>query len=249
MKSNAMTTPSPAANLQPLPRHIAIIMDGNGRWAKSRGLPRTAGHKKGADALKRVLDACRDARIEYLTVYAFSSENWKRPDEEIKDLMQLLRHYLKNELPELHKNNIRLRFIGDFSKLDADIQTGMRDAMQLTEKNTAFNFTVALSYGARQEIVRAMRKLAADVKAGKTAPESIDENTVAGALDTHDLPEPDLLIRTGGEHRISNFLLWQSAYTEFYFTPALWPDFDVAHFNDALAEYAKRERRYGTAGN
>ncbi len=249
MKKNPTTIPTLAADRRPLPTHIAIIMDGNGRWAKSRGLPRTAGHKKGADALRRVLDSCRDAKIEYLTVYAFSSENWKRPEDEIKDLMQLLRHYLKHELPELHKNNIRLRFIGDFSKLDTDIRGSMNEAMALTAGNTAFNFTVALSYGARQEIVRAARTLAEAVKSGKLAPDAIDESAFAAALDTHDMPEPDLLIRTGGEHRISNFLLWQSAYTEFYFTPALWPDFDAAHFNDALGEYAKRERRYGTAGN
>ncbi len=249
MNKSVMPNPqSPIPSPQCLPRHVAIIMDGNGRWAKSRGLPRTAGHKKGADALRRILDACRDAKIPYLTIYAFSSENWKRPDEEIKDLMQLLRHYLKHELPDLHKNNIRLRFIGDFSKLDKDIQTGVKDAMALTAGNTSFNLTVALSYGARQEILRAARTLAEQVKAGTLAPDAIDENHFAAALDTHGLPEPDLLIRTGGEHRISNFLLWQSAYTEFYFTPALWPDFDVAHFTEALNEYAKRERRYGTAG-
>lgn len=239
---------SPFPIPQSLPTHIAVIMDGNGRWAKSRGLPRTAGHKKGADALHRVLDACRQANVRYLTIYAFSSENWKRSPDEISDLMQLLQHYLKHELPDLHKNNVRLRFIGDFSKLDANIRREIDEAVAKTSGNTAFNLTVALSYGARQEIAGAVRKIAADVKEGRLAPDAIDEDTIANALSTADMPEPDLLIRTGGEQRISNFLLWQSAYTEFYFTPTLWPDFDATHFNDALNEYAKRERRYGTAG-
>lgn len=235
-------------NAQPLPTHIAIIMDGNGRWAKSRGLPRPAGHKKGADALRRTLDSCRDAGIKYLTVYAFSSENWKRPSEEVSDLMQLLKHYLEKELPELKKNNVCLRFIGDFSKLDADMQARVQDAMQETASNTSFNLTVALSYGSRQELTRAVRQLAEKIKTGELQPKDITEEMINASLDTADLPEPDLLIRTGGEQRISNFLLWQSAYTEFYFTPALWPDFDASHLQEALTEFAKRERRYGTTG-
>jgi undecaprenyl diphosphate synthase len=247
MKSNAVTT-LPATGVQPLPRHIAIIMDGNGRWAKSRMLPRTAGHKKGADALKRVLDSCRDSGIEFLTIYAFSSENWKRPMEEIQDLMSLLRHYLENELEELHRNKVRLRFIGDLMQLDKDTHAMVEDAMKLTAANRDFNLTVALSYGARQEMVRALKKISARVEAGVLKPSDITEQTITEALDTSDLPEPDLLIRTGGEQRLSNFLLWQSAYTEFYFTDLLWPDFDNAHFNEALQEYAGRERRYGTTG-
>jgi len=230
-------TPSP----QSPPQHVAIIMDGNGRWAKSRGLPRTAGHKKGSDTLRNVLDYCRDAGVKYLTIYAFSSENWKRPSTEISDLMQLLRHYLKQELQTLHENNIRLRFIGDLSQLESDIRGSIDEAVDLTSRNSSFNLTVALSYGARQEIARAVKKLIAQ----KILAENITEEAISAALDTADLPEPDLLIRTGGEHRLSNFLLWQSAYTEFYFTSVLWPDFDQEHFSQALAEYAKRERRYG----
>ena len=231
-----------------LPRHIAIIMDGNGRWAKARGLPRSAGHKKGADTLRRVMDCCREAGVKYLTVYAFSSENWKRPEGEVSDLMALLKHYLEKELPELKKNDVCLRFIGDFSRLDADMQTRIQQAMQDTAANRSFNLTVALSYGSRQELARAMKKIAADVESGKIKAANITEGTIDTALDTAELPEPDLLIRTGGEQRISNFLLWQSAYTEFYFIDALWPDFDRTHFTDALKDYASRERRYGTTG-
>jgi undecaprenyl diphosphate synthase len=230
-------------NAQCLPRHVAIIMDGNGRWAKARGLARTNGHKKGAEALRRTLDACRDAGIRYLTIYAFSSENWKRPQEEVSDLMQLLTHYLQHELDTLHKNEVCLRFIGDLSQLDASVRDMVENAVQKTKKNAAFNLTVALSYGSRQEIVRAVKKLAANHKA-----EDITEEKLSAALDTADLPEPDLLIRTGGEQRLSNFLLWQSAYTEFYFTDTLWPDFDATELHKALNDYAKRERRYGTTG-
>ncbi|MDX2113289.1 MAG: isoprenyl transferase [Alphaproteobacteria bacterium] len=231
------------------PTHIAIIMDGNGRWAKARHLPRSAGHKKGADSLRRTMEACRESGVKYLTVYAFSSENWKRPKEEISDLMQLLKHYLEKELPELKKNDIRLRFIGDLSRLDSDMQMRVQQAMQETENNHSFNLTVALSYGSKQELVRAMRRLAEQVAAGILSPDSITEQTIENALDTATIPDPDLLIRTGGEHRISNFLLWQSAYTEFFFTDTLWPDFDARHLNEALADFATRERRYGTAGN
>jgi len=231
-----------------LPTHIAIIMDGNGRWAKARHLPRSAGHKKGADSLRRTLDNCRNAGIKYLTVYAFSSENWSRPQSEISELMSLLKHYLDKELPELKKNNIRLRFIGDLSRLDADMQARVQTAMQETAGNTSFNLTVALSYGSRQEITHAVQKIAAKLVEGSLKPQDITEKILADSLDTATIPDPDLLIRTGGEHRISNFLLWQSAYTEFYFTDTLWPDFDAAHFAEALKDFAGRERRYGTAG-
>ena len=221
-------------------------MDGNGRWAKSRGLPRTAGHKKGADTLRTTLNACRAAGVRYLTIYAFSSENWKRPSEEISDLMQLLRHYLQQELETLHENGVRMRFIGDLSLLDSDIRASIDHAMEMTARNNAFNLTVALSYGARQEMVRALRKLAEKIQLGALKPEEISEEQISESLDTAGLPEPDLLIRTGGEHRLSNFLLWQSAYTEFYFTDTLWPDFNTEHFNQALQDFASRERRYGT---
>ncbi len=249
MKSSAsLPNISAAASNQRLPAHIAIIMDGNGRWAKAQGLPRTAGHKKGAESLRRVMDACRSAGIRYLTVYAFSSENWKRPADEINDLMQLLQHYLRQEMQTLHENNVRLRFIGDLSQLDSTIREQVDDAVQQTAKNSAFNLTIALSYGGRQEILRAIQKLVADVESGKRKAKDLSEQVFTEALDTAGLPEPDLLIRTGGEQRISNFLLWQSAYTEFYFTDALWPDFDAKHFTQALEDYATRERRYGNTG-
>jgi undecaprenyl diphosphate synthase len=243
-KSKPLT---PETSQQVIPAHVAIIMDGNGRWAKARGLPRTAGHKKGADALRTVMNACRDSGVRYLTIYAFSSENWKRSSEEVNDLMQLLKHYLEQELETLHQNRIRLRFIGDLTLLDKDIRESIHHAVELTSRNTDFNFTVALSYGSRQELVRAARKLATKVKAGELKPEDITEDMLSGALDTNGVPEPDLLIRTGGEQRLSNFLLWQSAYTEFYFTPVLWPDFGNAEFKTALQDFSQRERRYGTA--
>ncbi|MDX1974338.1 MAG: isoprenyl transferase [Rickettsiales bacterium] len=231
-----------------IPTHIAIIMDGNGRWAKSRGLPRSAGHKKGADALKRVMESCRSAKVAFLTIYAFSSENWKRPADEISDLMHLLGYYLEHELPELHRNQIRLRFIGDLSRIEDKLRTRIQKAMDMTAGNSGFNLTVALSYGARQEIARAVQALAAQAKEGTLEIAAIDEELISKTLDTSDLPEPDLLIRTGGEQRLSNFLLWQSAYTELYFTDILWPDFGDAHFSQALGDYAKRERRYGNTG-
>jgi undecaprenyl diphosphate synthase len=238
---------SPSTAHHPLPQHLAVIMDGNGRWAKSRGLPRTAGHKKGADALRRTLDYCENASIKYLTIYAFSAENWKRPSDEVNDLMQLLQHYLHNELENLHQRGVRMRFIGDFSKLSPEIREQITYSMDLTARNTAFNLTIALSYGSRQEIVRATTKIAEMVAAGKINETEITEELFAENLDTAGLPEPDLLIRTGGEKRLSNFLLWQSAYTEFYFSDSLWPDFAEADFNAAINDFANRERRYGTA--
>lgn len=227
------------------PHHIAIIMDGNGRWAKSRGLPRTAGHKKGAEALRTILTACRDHDVRCLTVYAFSSENWKRPANEILDLMQLLRLYLQHEIKELHAHDTKLQFIGDRTQLDADIQRIIEEAESLTCNNTSFTLTVALSYGSRQELVRAVRKLASKAAKGELDPQNLTEDDISRELDTSQLPEPDLLIRTGGEQRLSNFLLWQSAYTELYFTPTLWPDFGNKEFGEALEAFAARERRYG----
>lgn len=231
-----------------IPEHIAIIMDGNGRWAKSRGLPRMLGHKKGSEVLRSILEGCRELGLHYLTIYAFSAENWKRPVIEISDLMELLRHYLHNEIAELHKNGIRLRVIGDVEKLAPDIRSQIQQAETLTNNNTAFHLTVALSYGARQEMLQAVKMLANDISSGKVNPENLSEEELSSLLYTRDLPDPDLLIRTGGEHRLSNFLLWQSAYTELYFTPVLWPDFTVEHLKEAITEYASRERRYGTTG-
>ncbi len=242
-KSKAQTQ-----NPEVLPQHVAVIMDGNGRWAKARGLPRTAGHKKGADALRRMLDNCSKSGIHYLTVYAFSSENWKRPSDEISDLMQLLQHYLHQELEILHEKKVCLRFIGDLSRLDLEIREQIAYAIKLTEKNRDFHLTIALSYGSRQEIVGAAKKLAKKVLDGSIKFEQIDEELFSGNLDTAGLPELDLLIRTGGEKRLSNFLLWQSAYTEFYFSDTLWPDFDESDLIAALDDFVKRERRYGTTG-
>jgi undecaprenyl diphosphate synthase len=230
-----------------VPKHIAIIMDGNGRWAKRRGLPRTAGHKKGADTVRRVIEACGEHRIGHLTLYAFSSENWQRSEQEVRDLMSLLRFYLEKELPYLHKNDIRVQVIGERGKLSDDIRKKIEDAEQLTENNRALTLSIALSYGSHQEIARAMRLIGEEIASGALTPSDINEELIASYLYTANLPAPDLLIRTGGEQRLSNFLLWQTAYTELYFTDTLWPDFSKEDFIAALSEYATRERRYGTA--
>ncbi|BBK32039.1 undecaprenyl pyrophosphate synthetase [Stella humosa] len=228
-----------------VPRHVAIIMDGNGRWARARGLPRAAGHRQGAEAVKRTVRAAGDLGVRYLTLFGFSSENWKRPEPEVNDLMGLLRHYLRAEIAELHANGVRLRVIGDRNRLARDIRALIENAEATTGANEALNLTVALSYGGRQEIVGAVRRLADDIRAGLIAPDQIDEATLAGRLDTRDLPDPDLLIRTSGEQRISNFMLWQSAYTELHFTPTLWPDFGHAQLDEALRDFGSRERRFG----
>ncbi len=230
-----------------IPHHIAVIMDGNGRWAKAKGLPRTAGHKKGADALRTMMNTCRDQGVRYLTTYAFSSENWKRPADEVRDLMKLLLYYLRHELQTLHKNRIRIRFIGDRAPVPADIRDEMTQAEALTCNHTDFHFTVALSYGGRQEIVQAAQLLARRVASGQLQPDAIGEALFSSSLYTHGLPDPDLLIRTGGEQRLSNFLLWQLAYTELYFTPVLWPDFSAHDLKEACHAFTKRERRYGNA--
>jgi undecaprenyl diphosphate synthase len=236
----------PMATEAALPAHIAIIMDGNGRWAMQRATSRAKGHQAGAEALRSILEACR-ARpyIRYVTVYAFSSENWQRPPQEVQDLMGLLRHYLVKESASLLKENMRLRFIGDRSKLAADIQQELVRLEQESSTKTGCTLTIALSYGGRQEVVRAVRKLAHQVAQGALHPDAIDESMVSAALDTEDLPEPDLLIRTGGDERLSNFLLWQSAYTELYFTEILWPDFTANDLDAAIACYSQRERRFG----
>jgi undecaprenyl diphosphate synthase len=232
---------SPAAP----PRHVAIIMDGNGRWAKARGLPRIAGHRRGAEAVRRTLVAAGELDIPYLTLFGFSSENWRRPLDEVDDLMGLLRHYLRGEIADLHKNGVRLRVIGDRRRLSPDIVAMIDNAEVLTCANRGVNLTVALSYGGRAEIVAAMRAIADKVAAGAIAVEAIDETLIASHLFTADLPDPDLLIRTSGEQRISNFLLWQCAYAELVFTKTLWPDFGRSDLEQAIAEYGGRERRYG----
>ncbi len=225
--------------------HVAIIMDGNGRWAAARGLPRTMGHKAGIEAVRKTLRAARDLSVSHLTLYSFSAENWNRPEEEVHELMGLLRFYLKNELATLHKNKVRIRMIGDRQRLDADIAKMIGDAEKQTENNTAITLVLALSYGGRQEIAAAARALAQETVSGKIAPEDIDEKLFAAKLTTGDLPDPDLVIRTSGEIRISNFLLWQSAYAEYVFTDVLWPDFDGEHLARAIEEYRRRERRFG----
>ena len=224
-----------------VPRHIAIIMDGNGRWAKRRLMPRVAGHRKGVEALRGVIRACAERGVSHLTVFAFSSENWRRPQEEVTLLMELFMRALENEVARLHENDIRFRVIGDLSGFSGRIQALIRDAEALTRNNTRLTFTVAANYGGRWDIVQAVKKLMA---AGVTA-EALGEAALAQQLSLAEAPEPDLFIRTGGEQRISNFLLWQLAYTELYFTDALWPDFDAAALDEAIASYRARERRFG----
>jgi len=231
--------------LPPPPRHVAIIMDGNGRWAKARHLPRAAGHRKGVEAVREVVRAAGELGISYLTLFGFSSENWKRPETEVSDLMGLLRLYLRREARDLHGQGVRLRIIGDRTRLADDIQKQLAEVEALTAANTALTLVIALSYGGRAEIVEAARRLAAEVQSGELAPEAIDEEAFSARLFAPDIPDPDLLIRTSGEQRISNFLLWQLAYTEFVFLETLWPDFDRAALLAALGEYGRRERRYG----
>jgi len=229
------------------PRHVAIIMDGNGRWAKARGLPRIAGHRRGAEAVRRTVTAAADLGIRYLTLFGFSSENWKRPPSEISDLMGLLRHYLRGEIAELHRKGVRFRVIGDRARLAPDIVTLIDNAESLTRDNHRIDLAIALSYGGRAEIALAARRIAEQAKAGRLAVERIDEECFGRFLLTDGMPDPDLLIRTSGEQRISNFLLWQCAYAELVFTNTLWPDFDKADLEDALRDFHGRERRYGAS--
>ena len=236
------------SSLRPVPRmptHVAVIMDGNGRWAKARGLPRTAGHKKGVDAVRRTVQAARELGIGYLTIFSFSSENWRRPEEEVSDLMQLLRFYLRSEIAELHKGGVRLRVIGDRSRLSMDIVQLIEKAEALTGDNRALTLVVALSYGSRQEITQAARRLAEEVRDGRLDPAAIDEQALSDRLFTADIPDPDLIVRTSGEKRISNFLLWQAAYVEFVFLDTLWPDFTKRDLETAVEEFYRRERRFG----
>jgi len=232
----------------PGPAHVAIIMDGNGRWAKARGLPRAAGHRRGADAVRRVVRGAGELGIPMLTLFAFSTENWARPADEVADLMGLLRHYLRSELDELLRNGARLRVIGNREGLPEDIVRGISDAERQTQSNTQIDVNICVNYGARDEILQATRNLARRVAAGELSPERIDEQHFERELLTAGLPDPDLVIRTSGEQRISNFLLWQCAYAELVFVDTLWPDFGKDHLQQAIAEFRRRERRYGGIG-
>ena len=243
-----MTTHAPQADSSTtlrIPEHVAIIMDGNGRWAKQRGLPRTDGHLQGQEALRATLRAAAELGISYLTVYAFSTENWSRPQEEVDALMELLVRAIHAETPELMKEGVRIRAIGDLSRLPKTAQQALAECIEQTKDNKRTTLVLALSYSSRDELVRATRQLASDVQAGRLRPEDITEERLSATLDTADLPEPDLLIRTGGEERISNFLLWQIAYAELFFSSTYWPDFGKEALLEAIEAYSARERRFG----
>jgi undecaprenyl diphosphate synthase len=227
------------------PRHVAIIMDGNGRWAAARGLPRVEGHRRGVEALRKTVRAANELGISFLTIFSFSSENWSRPPSEIRDLLGLLRRFIRNDLVDLHKSNVRVRVIGERDDLDPDIRNLLREAEDLTRGNDGFTLVVAFNYGARQEIARAARRLVSEVAAGRLEASAITPELLSRHLDAPDIPDPDVIIRTSGEQRLSNFLLWQSAYSELVFVPVNWPDFDRAALEGAIAEYRRRERRFG----
>ena len=231
-----------------VPRHVAIIMDGNGRWAERRGLPRVAGHRAGAEAVRRALQAAADSGVEVLTIYAFSSENWRRSEGEISDLTALMRFYLERELNRLVDEGVRLKLIGDYSAFGADMVERLERAVAKTQANTRLTLVIALNYGSRAEIAAAARRIATKAVAGEIDPEAVDEASIAAELQTRDLPELDLLVRTSGEVRLSNFLLWQVAYAELLFLDILWPDFDERTFADALEHFAGRQRRFGGRG-
>lgn len=232
-----------------LPRHVAVIMDGNGRWARSRGLPRIAGHRKGLERVRDLVVVCDEKGIEHLTVFAFSSENWRRPEQEVSLLMELFAHALEREVRKLHEKSIRFRVIGNIEGFGAKIANAIREAEALTQDNHRLTFTVAANYGGRWDIAQACAKVAQRVAAGEMDPSAITPDTIEPFLSLAGTPEPDLFIRTGGEQRISNFLLWQLAYSELYFTPALWPDFDRAAFEAALTSFGGRQRRFGMTGD
>ena len=237
-------TPSVNENKLPVPRHIAIIMDGNGRWAKSRGLPRTAGHAAGAESFRRIANYCRTLGVEYLTVYAFSTENWKRSEEEVSGIMRLLGNYLKEALRDMEKNRVRFRFFGDLSRLSPQLQQLCNEAQnQSSEYDVQVNF--CLNYGGRDELVRATKLFAQDVAEGKYQPEDLTEELLSRYLYSADVPDPELIIRPSGEMRTSNFLLWQSAYSEYVFLNVLWPDFGPPDLDEAISQYHKRNRRFG----
>ena len=228
-----------------IPQHVAIILDGNGRWAKKHFMPRNVGHSQGAKTVEQICEDAWDLGIKYLTVYAFSTENWNRPQSEVQLLMKLLRKYLIDCIERTSKNNMRVRVIGEKSRLDDDIRTAIEELEEVSDANTGLNFTIALNYGSRDEITRAVRKIAGECKDGSLVPEEITEALISARLDTAELPDPDLMIRTSGEQRLSNWLLWQLAYTEFYFTDVLWPDFNKDELIRAIQYYNTRERRFG----
>jgi undecaprenyl diphosphate synthase len=244
MSEAAAPTTAPSADFG-APRHVAIIMDGNGRWAAARGLPRGEGHRRGVEALRKTVRAAGELGIGILTIFSFSAENWLRPPSEIRDLMGLLRRFIRNDLAELHGNNIKVRIIGERDGLAPDIRRLLEEAEDLTRDNTGLILVVAFNYGARQEIARAMRGIAEDVARGRLMPDAVTAELVASRLDAPDLPDPDVIIRTSGEQRLSNFLLWQAAYSELVFVPIYWPEFDRTALEKALAEYRRRERRFG----
>lgn len=226
-------------------KHIAIIMDGNRRWAKKHKLPSSSGHTAGVKSLKNIVRACGELGIDYLTVYAFSTENWGRKKEEVDFLMFLMAETVKKELAELHKNNVKVTIIGDMDALNPDLQKILRHSMDVTAENTGLNLQVAINYGARNEIARAMKKISYDIEAGKLSPQDVNDELISSYLDTSNMPDPDLLIRTGGDQRLSNYLLWQLAYSEIYVTDTLWPDFGEADINKSVLEFSMRERRFG----
>ncbi len=232
-------------NKYQIPEHVAIILDGNGRWAKKRFLPRKAGHVAGSKTVEQICEDAWDLGIRYLTVYAFSTENWKRPQDEVDALMKLLRQYLKDCIKRSTKNNMCVRVLGDISPLDEDLKASILELEEVSKDNTGLHFQVALNYGSRDEMLRAVRRMAEDVSGGRMSLEEIDEEHFSDCLDTKGIPDPDLLIRTSGEERLSNFLLWQLAYTEFYFTDVLWPDFNKKELQKAIEYYNKRDRRFG----
>ena len=230
------------------PKHVAIIMDGNGRWAKARGLSRTDGHKEGVEAARRAVEAARDLGLTHLTLYSFSTENWSRPAGEVRDLMGLLRQFIVDDLPRLKTENCRVRIIGDRENLSIDLKALVNRAEQETRKNTAFTLQIAFNYGGRDEIIRAVRRVTKAITDGLLTPDQLSEQRFQAFLDTQDIPDPDLVIRTSGEKRISNYLLWQAAYAEYVFLDVHWPDFDASIFAGAIDEYCRRERRYGGIG-
>ena len=237
--------PSAGGDTRPMPRHVAIIMDGNGRWATQRGLPRVEGHRRGVESVRGAVRACMDIGIPYLTIFSFSSENWSRPATEISDLMGLLKRFIRRDLVDLHKNNVKIIVIGERSGIDSELQSLIEDAEQRTRDNTGLNLIIAFNYGSRLEIARAARRLAERVERGELRAADITPEVFEQGLDTHGLPDPDLLIRTSGELRLSNFLLWQSAYTEFVFLESYWPDFTKETLLSAIDQYQCRDRRFG----
>ncbi|MEO1240687.1 MAG: isoprenyl transferase [Pseudomonadota bacterium] len=240
--------PAPTLSGFEAPKHVAIIMDGNGRWAKARGLRRTDGHREGVDAARRAVEAARDLGVKYLTLYSFSTENWRRPAGEVRDLMGLLKQFIVDDLPRLKKEDVRVRIIGDKANLTPDLKALVRRAENETKDNKTFLLQIAFNYGGRDEILRAARAAAEAVQKGDLETKDIDESAFSAMLDTQGVPDPDLIIRTSGEKRISNFLIWQAAYAEYVFINVLWPDFDATVFADAIKEYCNRERRYGGVG-